>query len=153
MREVAVERAAVLVAQRPDAAGKRNAGEIAADAREIRMRQHIAPDHDVVALLGGARVGLDAGDAMADVGGVGRLAHLAVADDVDAGRDLLRDDIVDGLCGLGLEHRGVDTLALLLGDDEIDQRLRPRQAAGVRGENAIGAGFHFFPRVRRERPL
>ncbi len=33
-------------------------------------------------------------------------------------------------------------LALLAAEDEIDQRLRPRQAAGVGGENAVGAGFH-----------
>ena len=75
---------------------------------EIRMRQQIAPDHDVAALLGGARVRLDAGDAMPDVGGVGRLAHLAVADDVDAGRDLLGDDLVDCLGGFRLECGGID---------------------------------------------
>ena len=32
--------------------------------------------------------------------------------------------------------------ALLAADDEIDQRLRPRQAAGMGGEDAVGAGFH-----------
>ena len=80
---------------------------------EIRMREQVAPDHDVAALLGGARVRRDAGDAMADVGGVGRLAHLAVADDVDAGRDLLRDDLVDRLGDCGLERAGVDRVALL----------------------------------------
>ena len=74
------------------------------------MCDEIAPDHDVAALLGGARVGLDAGDAMADVGGVGRLAHLAVADNVDAGRNLLGDDLVDRLGGLGLEDAGLDAL-------------------------------------------
>ena len=55
-------------------------------AGEVRMRQQVAPDHDVAALLGGARVRLDAADPMPDVGGVGRLAHLAVADDVDRRR-------------------------------------------------------------------
>ena len=58
--------------------------------------------------------GCDAVDAVADIRGVGRLAHLAVVDDVDAGRDLLRHDIVHRLCGLRLERRGVDRLALFL---------------------------------------
>ena len=110
MREVAVERAAVLVAQRTDAAGKRRAPKFRRRVGEIRMRQQIASDHDVAALLGGARVGLDAGDAMPDVGRVGRLAHFAVADHVDAGRDLPRDDLVDRLGGLRLERGGVDGL-------------------------------------------
>ena len=108
MGEVAVERAAVLVAQRTDAARKRRVGEIPPAVGEIGMRQEIAPDHDVAALLGGARVRLDAGDAMPDVGGVGRLAHLAVADDVDAGRDLLGDDLLDRLGGFRLERGGID---------------------------------------------
>ena len=100
-------------------------------------------------------------DAMTDVGGVGRLAHLAVADDVDAGRDLLGDDLIHRLGGRGLELRGVDRLALFAAENEVDQRLRPRQAAGVRGENSVGAGFHvrqfrigvadltFLPELRR----
>ena len=106
------------------------------------MRQQIAADHDVAALLGGARIGLDAADAVADVGGVGRLAHLAVADDVDAGRDLKADDLLDGARGFGLERRGIDGAALLAAEDQVDQGLGPRQAAGVRGEDAIHAGFH-----------
>src|SRR4051812_29330149 len=113
MREIAVERAPVLVFQRADAAGKWRRAEIAARAPEIGMRERVAADHDVAALLGGTRVVLDAGHAMADVGRIGRLAHLTVADDVDAARDLLRDDLVDRLRGRGLEGGGVDVVALL----------------------------------------
>jgi hypothetical protein len=51
MREVAIERAAVLVAQLSDAARKRHAGEIAPAAREIGMRKKIAADGNA-AILG-----------------------------------------------------------------------------------------------------
>ena len=123
VRDVAVERAAILVAQRSDAAGKRRRRRNCRAAGEIRMRQQVAADHDVAAFLGGARIGLDALDAVTNVGGVGRLAHLAVADHVDAGRDLLRHHLVHRLGGRGLERRGIDRLALLAAENEVDQRL------------------------------
>ena len=106
------------------------------------MGEEVASLHDLAAPVGRAWVGLDARNAMPEVGGVGRLAHLAVADDVDAGLDLLGDHLVDRPGGLGLERRGVDELALFPVEHEVDQRMRPRQAAGMRGENALGAGFH-----------
>ena len=81
------------------------------------MRQQIAADHDVDAFLGGARVRLDAGDAMANVGCVRRLAHLAVADHVDAGCNLLGDDIVGCLHDLGIERLRRDGLALFAAQD------------------------------------
>ena len=37
----------------------------------------------------------EAGQPVLDVGGIGRLAHLAVIDDIDSGGDLFADDIVD----------------------------------------------------------
>ncbi len=94
------------------------------------------------ALLRGARVRRDAGDAVADIGGVGRLRHLAVGDDVDAAGDLRRHHVVDRLGGRGFEQFGRDGFALLAPQNEIDQGLRPRQAAGMGGENAVGRGFH-----------
>ena len=122
MRDIAVERRAVLVAQLADAAGKRHGGETAAFAAEIRMIEEVAADHDVAALLGGARVGRDAVDAVADIGRVGRLRHLAVRDHVDAASDLLRNDVVDRLGGRGLEHVG--------GDGSAFSRPRMRSISG-----------------------
>ena len=87
-------------------------------------------------------IGLDAGDAMPNVGGVGGLAHLAVAGDVDAGSDLPGDNLIDCSGRFGFEHGGVDGVALLAAENEVDQRLRPRQASGMRGENPLRAGFH-----------
>jgi len=77
-----------------------------------------------------------------DVGGVGRLAHLAVADHVDSGGDLPRDDLLHRLGGFRLERRCIGRAALLAGEDEVDERLWPRQAAGVGGEDAVFAGLH-----------
>src|SRR5919204_316043 len=140
--EVPVEGASILVAQWPDAARKRHVGEVASAVSEIRMRQEIAPDHDVATLLGGARIRLDAGDAVPNVSGVGRLAHLAVADHVDAGGELPGDDLVHRLRGFRLERRGIDRGALFALEDEVDQGFRSRQAAGVGGEDAVLAGLH-----------
>ena len=42
-----------------------------------------------------AAEGADAGKAVTNVGGIGDLAELAVTDAVDAGRDLLGDNIAD----------------------------------------------------------
>ncbi|MGB7076522.1 MAG: hypothetical protein WBD53_04985 [Xanthobacteraceae bacterium] len=79
---------------------------------------------------------------MADIGGVGRLTHLAVGDDVDAAFDLRRDHVVDRPRGRRFEQVGGDGFAVLAAQNEIDQGLRPRQAAGMRGENALGRSFH-----------
>ena len=142
VRDVAVERALIPVAQFADAARKRDGREIAAWAAEVRMRQQVAAHHDIAALLGGARIGLDAADAMTDVGGVGRLAHLAVADDVDAGCDLLGDHIVDRNRRLGFECLRVDRLAGFSTQNNVNQRLRARQATGMRCQDAVGRSLH-----------
>ena len=147
--DIPVELAAVLVARRADAAGKRRVAEIPAPG-EVRMRQQVAPDHDVAAFLGGARVRLDAADPMPDVGGVGRLAHLAVADDIDPGGELLCDDIVDRFGGLGRKGGSVDHLTPFPVHHEIDQRLRPGQAARVRRQDSVLAGFHSVLPMRGE---
>ena len=148
-RQIAVKLCAILVAKLADAAGKRHIGKRAAVGAEIRMRQEIAADHDVAPFLGGARVGRDAGDAVADVHRVGRFRHLAVADHVDTGRNLLGDNVIGRLGDLGFQRlRGYRTV-LLAAQDQIDQRLRTRQAAGMGGQNAVGRGLHAGSGLRR----
>jgi hypothetical protein len=142
VRDVAVERRAVLVAQFADAAGERHGAEIAAGLGKVRMLQHVAADHDVAAALGGARIGFNAGDAVPNIGRVRRLAHLAIADRVDAGGDLPRHHVLDRARRLGFEGAVVHRAPLLACEHKIDQRLRPRQAAGMGGENAVGRSFH-----------
>ena len=142
MREIALERTTILIAQFANAAGKRHVAEITALLREIRMLQHIAADHDVAPLLRGARIRPDAAYAMANVGRVGRLAHLAIAHDVDAGGNLFSDHIVDRFCRFGFEARRIDRAASFTRQNELGQGFGPRQAAGVGGENPILRGFH-----------
>ena len=89
------------------------------------------------------RVAGEAGEAVRDVGGVADLAHLAVADHVDAGRDLLLHDCLDGIGDDRAAAGGVvRDLAVLAREQHIGDRLRARQAADMRGENALGAGPH-----------
>ena len=66
-------------------------------ARISGLADHLAP------VAAARRIALtDAGQAVADIERIRDLAHLAVADHVDARRGLARDDIVDGARGLGV---------------------------------------------------
>src|SRR5262249_12228571 len=118
--------------------GKRDVGEIAALLREIRMLQHVTADHDVAAHLRGAPIRLDAAHAVADVSRIRRLAHLAIADHVDAGRDLSGDDIVDRLRDLGFERLCIDRAVLLTFENEVNEGLWTWQAASMSGEDPVG---------------
>ena len=70
------------------------------------------------------------------------LAVLAVADHVEAGVGLLADHLVDGALHPRRECGLVVGLAQLLGVQHRDQIGRPRQAAGVGGEDAARAALH-----------
>ena len=106
-------------------------GELAQQLRELRkFRLADAARHIGLAL--------EAGQAVDDVDGVVGAALLAVVDDVDAGGLLLRDHIGDGL-----RHGGVQLgAAPLAGHQLVHHLFRPRQAAGVGGENSLGAAAH-----------
>src|SRR5215469_4593918 len=103
MRKIALERLAVAIADRTDAAGKGNSAELVHPRHEIGMLELVEPDHDLPAELLGFGRHRDAVDAVSHIDRVGRLAHFAVADDVDSGRDLLRDDLRDRGSGARLE--------------------------------------------------
>jgi hypothetical protein len=70
------------------------------------------------------------------------LAELTVADDVDAGLDLLADDFVDGGLQTGLICRRVVRLAGLDPLEEFDQIGRSNQAADMGYWDAVGALGH-----------
>jgi hypothetical protein len=76
------------------------------------------------------------------VGGVARLRHFTVVDDIDAGGDLLLHHLGDGGAHARGERGGVNRLASLLGVHHADEVVGPRQAAGMGGEEALGAVFH-----------
>jgi hypothetical protein len=77
------------------------------------------------------------------VGDEARLPHLAIADDVEAGVDLLAHAIAHRVAhpfGIGLL---VDRVAVHARQHQLEQIVRPRQAADVRGQDTFGAEFHF----------
>ena len=149
--EVAVQRAArirqPMGRRNPETAGRRVLRRRSAKSG-LRQADR-ARSTMLVALLGGARIRRDAGDAVPNVGGVGRLAHLAVADHVDAGCDLPEYDLVNCLGGFRLEPRAASTARPCSPrENEIDQRFRP-QAAGVGCEDAVSPlVFMYNSRVR-----
>ncbi len=67
---------------------------------------------------------------------------LAVIADIDAGLHLPLDDVADRLVHFGGEQLRIVGLALLLRHQQLAQRLVARQAADVRGEDAIAAEKH-----------
>src|SRR5262249_19381757 len=71
-----------------------------------------------------------------------RLAELAVAYHVNPDLCLAAHDIGDAGAEAFLIRRGVECPAGLLEPQEIEQRLRPDEAADVGGEDAFGAAFH-----------
>ncbi len=86
------------------------------------------------------REGIAPPGAVVDLG-AHRLAVLAVARHGDAGGHLAAHDVAHGRRERFLERRLVDlaSLALMVGLDKV---VRPRQAAGVAGEDAIAAASH-----------
>ena len=79
---------------------------------------------------------------IAHVGDEALAALLAVVADVDAGGELRGDDMAGGVGDGRRQHRVVDRLAALARDQQIEQRPRPRQTAGVGGEDAVAAVLH-----------
>ena len=77
---------------------------------------------------------------------------LAVVDHVDAGRGLPPHDLVDGARDALIEGRTVVILSELLGVEQRDQVGRPRQAAGVRGQDTVPAGLHRVHQSRGRSP-
>ena len=84
----------------------------------------------------------EAREPVLDVGGVARLRHLAVVDEVDAGLDLLPHDLGHRLAHALAECGRLDRHALLLGVHGADEIVGPRQGAGMRGQKALRAALH-----------
>ena len=76
---------------------------------------------------------LEAAEAVADIGRVADLAHLAVADEVDPGLHLAPDAIAHRLADHAVVSCPVDRLAAVLGEHELDDLLGPRQASDMGG--------------------
>jgi hypothetical protein len=80
--------------------------------------------------------------ALVDIGDEPRLAEFAVVDDVDAAFRLLAHDNIDSLRQPRLIGGGVNRFSVLHRLSHGEEIGGAREAAGVGGENAIGAAFH-----------
>ncbi len=85
---------------------------------------------------------LEAGEALCGIGDEARLAHLAVADDIEPGR---------GLLAHALRHRAlharriglfVDGLAVHAREHQLEQVVGARQAAHMGGQDTVSAQMH-----------
>ena len=108
--------------------------------RELRKLGEVLVDEGVAGAA-------EAVEPVLDVGRVARLRHFAVVDQVDAGLGLLADHLCDRRAHARGQRRAIDRHAFLLGVHHADQVVRPRQAAGVRGQKALGAAFHVWSPV------
>jgi hypothetical protein len=131
---VAARRLHVLDADRPGA-GRRPAPRPAGVAEHLRLGAG-----KVLEVLEGV-AGTGAAEAVQpvlDVGRVARLRHFAVVGDVDPRRGLALDHQLGGGVDRRLERGTVYRHAFFLGEHHPHQPVRPRQAAGMGGKEALG---------------
>src|ERR1700735_2684043 len=103
---------------------------------EIRVRR------DVEIRLRHERLPTEASEPILHIGCISDFAGLAVADHIDPNGDLTSNDIGNRLANLRSEFARIVRLVAITLDEQFHQRLRPRQAADMRSENAISAEFH-----------
>ena len=138
MRHVGLRRLRIAHLHRRVAGGRlapRAAGVAEDTLGQARETDQILVDEGVVGAA-------EATEPVLDVGGITRLAHLAVVDDVDTGGCLLAHDLGHRVGHALRQCRGIDRHAFFLGVHHFDQVVRPRQAAGVGGQKAVGAALH-----------
>jgi hypothetical protein len=88
------------------------------------------------------RLALEASEAFHDVAKEARLALLAVRDDVNADLGLPAHDLTDGLAHQPSVRIAIVRLRSVLGRQDGDEGVRPRQAADVRREDPLRAPLH-----------
>ena len=88
------------------------------------------------------RLAAETRHAPGDVAEEGGARHLSVVADIDAAVELAAHDLVHRLVGQRRDARGIDRLALGLGHQQVGQKVWPRQAAHVGGQDAFRAAFH-----------
>lgn len=85
---------------------------------------------------------LDPAQTLARVGREVALRFLAVVDDVQPDGCLPRDDVGDRAADARGKHREIVGAAAVSGDQQLAQIVGPRQAAGVRRQDAVGTALH-----------
>ena len=85
---------------------------------------------------------LEPEEALSRIGDEARLSHLAVAHDVEPRRRLLPDAACDRFAHVRRIGRLIDRLAIHSRQHHLEEVVGPRQAADMRGQDAIGAQLH-----------
>ncbi len=108
------------------------------------LDQLVAIIGKIVQILRGRalRIAFESRQPVTDVSGVAYFAHLAIADDVHAGFDLMLYDIGHRAAHRGVELRRIVGLIAILREQQVHRCLRPRQTADVSGEDAVGTQLH-----------
>ena len=88
------------------------------------------------------RIAPEAREALRDVGRVADLAHLSVADDVDADRHLPAHHLGHRVADHRRIGASIHGLAALAREQHFGYGLAARQAADVRGQDPVGAQAH-----------
>ena len=146
--DVGLDALAAHVGQRPRAEqlAVARAADGEADARlEVLRKLEPVAARDLLwlrALTGPEMPHLEPAEALLGVVREVRLTELAVVDAVDAGGDLLLDDLGDGPAEPVSQRLLVVWLPGGLGHDHLADVQRPGQAPGVHGEDAVGASLH-----------
>jgi hypothetical protein len=110
----------------------------------LALDEQLVDDLGKLAEVGGDELGAvgEAGIALHHIIAEADLAHLAVGDDVDAGGALLAEHLRHRLAHPRAQLALVHRLAVEQVPHHAREVRRPRQAAGVGGEDAVGASFH-----------
>src|SRR4029077_14778672 len=140
----------VSIGNRPGAARHRLAAEPCGAAAPLVQSLHEVGVVKQVAMRCGLRRPLelaaakrgDAAQAVTDVEGVGDLAELAVTDAVDAGRNLLLDDLAHLSGETSVERCRLERSPGFARLQEFQQLGQPRQASDMGSKNSLDACLH-----------
>ncbi len=88
------------------------------------------------------RIALKTRQTMANVGCVADLALLPIAGDVDTAFLLKTDHVIHRALHGRFKDRRVERFLAVLRKNKVHYVLRPRQAADVRGKNAVRTQLH-----------
>ena len=138
IRDIHLQRPQVLDAHRTDAARApvfRRGPTLRELAQESRKLDQVLPRL-------ARRVAAEPGQAPRDVGGVADLAHLAVADQVDADLHLPTHHLGHGRGNDGVVASVVTRLFALAREQHLRHGLAARQAADVRRQDPVDASAH-----------
>src|SRR5262245_38244655 len=97
---------------------------------------------DEVWIRWGLALAPEAVQPILDVGGIARLRHLSVVDHIDPGSRLAAHDLGDSFANAPGKRFGLHRDSFLFREHHADQIFGTRQAARMRGQEAVITAFH-----------